>query len=167
MTSESEEERLLSALSAKLKRRHTSFAAAESCTGGLIAAAATSIAGSSSWFERGYVTYSNAAKSEALGVDPELIERFGAVSEVCAMAMAEGCLNHSRAGFALSVTGIAGPDGGSADKPVGTVCFGWSGRDLVTHVDTALFGGDRAAVRRQSVLHALKGMLNYLNAAAT
>ena len=132
---------------------------AESCTGGLIAAACTDLAGSSAWFERGFVTYSNAAKSEMLGVDPALIERHGAVSEAVVRAMVQGAIAHSRAQVAVAVTGVAGPTGGSADKPVGTVWFGWASpaglRSEVRH-----FAGDRAAVRSATVRHALEGLLN-------
>ena len=134
------------------------LATAESCTGGLIAARCTELAGSSQWFERGFVTYSNAAKTEALGVDAALIERFGAVSEPVARAMAEGALRHSRADVAVAVTGIAGPGGGSADKPVGAVCFAWSLRGGATHSERQCFAGERAAVREAAVRHALNGV---------
>jgi nicotinamide-nucleotide amidase len=165
MLSKMKEDELLGQLATRLLKTKTSFATAESCTGGLIAAAATSIPGSSRWFERGYVTYSNQAKTEALGVDRALIESSGAVSEACAKAMAEGCLLHSHAGFAISVTGIAGPDGGSPAKPVGTVCFGWAAKGRETRVETCRFAGDRAEVRRQSVLTALDGLLSFIDEA--
>ena len=164
MPSDLTEEQLLIQVSEQLLEQKRCLATAESCTGGLIAAAATSQAGSSSWFERGYVTYSNHAKIELLGVDAALIEQFGAVSEACAKAMAEGCLAHSHAGYALSVTGIAGPGGGMPGKPVGTVCFGWTGTGRDTKVETCHFEGDRAEVRRRSVLQALTGLLQYLEA---
>ena len=130
------------------------MATAESCTGGLIAGACTDLPGSSEWFERGFVTYSNEAKTELLGVDASLISAHGAVSEPVAGAMALGALLRSRAQVAVAVTGIAGPTGGSADKPVGTVWFGWAlpGR-VVT--ETKMFDGDRAAVRAATVAHAL------------
>ena len=129
------------------------LATAESCTGGMIAAACTDLAGSSAWFERGFVTYSNAAKTESLGVDAALITQHGAVSEPVARAMAAGALVHSRAQVAVAVTGVAGPGGGSSDKPVGTVWFGfaWPG-GVVSEV--MHFAGDRAAVRHATVQHA-------------
>jgi len=130
------------------------LATAESCTGGLIAAACTDLAGSSVWFERGFVSYSNAAKTELLGVPANLIERHGAVSEPVVRAMVEGALRHSRAQVAVAVTGVAGPGGGSPDKPVGTVWFGWATPDgLVT--DKRCFDGDRQQVREATVRHAL------------
>jgi nicotinamide-nucleotide amidase len=137
---------------------------AESCTGGWVAQLVTSVAGSSDWFERGYVTYSNDAKREVLGVPEETLRRHGAVSEETARAMAEGALAHSKGTIALSITGIAGPGGGSAAKPVGTVCFGWvlAGREPVTQA--RVFSGDREAVRRQSVVHALEKVLELLDA---
>lgn len=134
------------------------LATAESCTGGLIAAHCTDLAGSSQWFERGFVSYSNAAKTELLGVDADLIAQHGAVSEAVARAMALGALQHSQAQMAVAVTGIAGPSGGSADKPVGTVWLAWA---TPTGVDAELqhFAGDRAAVRRATVQHALQGLV--------
>jgi nicotinamide-nucleotide amidase len=127
---------------------------AESCTGGLIAAACTDLAGSSAWFERGFVTYSNAAKIELLGVDAALIDAHGAVSEPVARAMAVGALQHARAQVAVAVTGVAGPSGGSADKPVGTVWFGFAIRSSVS-TEMHHFEGDRAAVRQAAVRHAM------------
>ena len=132
---------------------------AESCTGGWVAQCVTAIAGSSSWFDRGFVTYSNEAKSELLGVDAEVLNRHGAVSEACAIAMAEGALRRSRADWALSISGIAGPDGGLPDKPVGTVCFAWVGRGGEREVQTCRFDGDRAAVRACAVEYALRGVM--------
>jgi nicotinamide-nucleotide amidase len=130
------------------------MATAESCTGGLIAANCTDLAGSSNWFERGFVTYSNAAKSELLGVDPALINRHGAVSEPVVRAMASGALAHSQAQVAVAVTGVAGPGGGSAEKPVGTVWLAWATpMGVVSEVQH--FAGDRAAVRLATVHHAL------------
>ena len=137
-----------------LRQRGWLLATAESCTGGLIAAACTDLAGSSDWFERGFVTYSNAAKTELLGVPAALIAQHGAVSEPVARAMAEGALAHSRAQLSVAVTGVAGPSGGSADKPVGTVWFGWCVAGA-THSELRRFGGDRAAVRAATVRHAL------------
>ncbi|TXT40814.1 MAG: CinA domain-containing protein [Comamonadaceae bacterium] len=134
---------------------------AESCTGGLIAAACTDLAGSSTWFERGIVSYSNAAKTELLGVDAQLIEQHGAVSEPVVRAMAAGALAHAHAQVALAVTGVAGPGGGSADKPVGTVWFGWAiGNQITTQVQH--FSGDRAAVRQTTVQHALASLVELL-----
>ncbi|WP_296490580.1 CinA family protein [Rhodoferax sp.] len=130
------------------------LATAESCTGGLIAATCTDLAGSSSWFERGFVSYSNAAKSELLGVDAALIDRHGAVSEAVARAMASGALAHSRAQVAIAVTGVAGPTGGSAEKPVGTVWLAWATPLGVTS-ELQHFPGNRAAVRQATVQHAL------------
>ena len=149
---------LVRELSEVLRARGLMLASAESCTGGLIAAACTELAGSSDWFERGFVTYSNAAKSELLGVPAELIAAHGAVSEPVARAMAEGALARSAAQLSVAVTGIAGPSGGSADKPVGTVWFGWCASGT-THSERQVFSGDRAAVREQTVRRALDGLL--------
>ena len=134
------------------------MATAESCTGGMIAAACTDLAGSSAWFERGWVTYSNAAKTELLGVDAALIDQHGAVSEPVVRAMALGAVAHSQAQVAVSVTGVAGPGGGSADKPVGTVWFGFALPGLLIS-EVMLFDGDRAAVRRATVHHALTRLI--------
>ena len=139
-------------------------ATAESCTGGLVAAALTEIAGSSDVVERGFVTYSNAAKQEMLGVRPATIAKHGAVSEETAREMALGALEHSRGTIALAITGIAGPGGGSAAKPVGTVCFAWARKGEAVSVETRRFSGDRDAVRRQSVEHALRKVLDLLDA---
>jgi nicotinamide-nucleotide amidase len=144
-----------------LKVKGQILATAESCTGGWVAQAITSIAGSSEWFERGYVTYSNAAKREALGVSKKTLARYGAVSEPTARAMARGALKRSRADIALAITGIAGPGGGLPGKPVGTVCFAWvRGRKIRS--ETKRFRGGRTGVRRQSVVHALRGVLKWL-----
>ena len=141
---------------------------AESCTGGLIALALTEVGGSSAWFERGFVTYSNDAKVEVLGVSPDMLARHGAVSEPVAQAMARGALAASRSQLALSVTGIAGPGGGSTDKPVGTVCFGWAlalpGEQIRIESGVCHFSGDRAGVRAQSAQHALERALRVLGA---
>ncbi|MBL8379886.1 MAG: CinA family protein [Burkholderiales bacterium] len=142
-----------------LLRREVMVATAESCTGGWIAATLTAVAGSSQWVERGYVTYSNAAKESLLGVPGALIAVHGAVSEPVARAMAEGALARSRAHLALSVTGVAGPGGGSVAKPVGMVCFGWAAAGEATRVETRLLAGDRDQVRRAAVIHALEGLL--------
>ena len=137
-----------------LLRRQWMLATAESCTGGMVAAACTDLAGSSAWFERGFVTYSNAAKTQMLGVDALLITSHGAVSEPVARAMAQGALRRSAAQVALAITGVAGPGGGSVAKPVGTVWFGFAGPWGV-HSELQHFGGDRAAVRQAAALHAL------------
>ncbi|MGP1629137.1 MAG: CinA family protein [Giesbergeria sp.] len=139
------------------------LATAESCTGGLIAAACTELAGSSQWFERGFVSYSNTSKSELLGVPATLIELHGAVSEPVARAMAEGALAHSHAQVSVAVTGVAGPTGGSTAKPVGTVWFAWCVGGA-THSSTQCFGGDRAAVRSATVQHALAQLRAFLAA---
>ena len=151
-------------LAALLQRDGRLLATAESCTGGLIAGACTDLAGSSAWFERGFVPYSNAAKHELLGVDAALIASRGAVSEPVARAMAEGAIARSRAQVAVAVTGVAGPTGGSADKPVGTVWFGWS-LDGAVHTERRRFDGDRAAVRQATVRHALRTLVLQLEAA--
>jgi nicotinamide-nucleotide amidase len=151
-------------LAATLLARGWMMATAESCTGGLIAGACTDLSGSSVWFERGFVTYSNEAKTEMLGVDATLITAHGAVSEPVARAMAAGALRHSRAQATVAVTGVAGPTGGSEDKPVGLVWFGWSIRGILTS-EKKYFDGDRAAVREATVQHALT-RLNELVAAA-
>jgi nicotinamide-nucleotide amidase len=132
---------------------------AESCTGGLVAGAITAVAGSSAWFDCGFVTYSNAAKSALLGVPPEVIERSGAVSEATARAMAAGALARSDATLAVAVTGIAGPAGGTAEKPVGTVCLAWAARDGAVEATTLHLSGDREAVRHASVAAALDGLV--------
>ena len=141
------------------------LATAESCTGGLIAAACTDIAGSSRWFDRGFVSYSNVAKTQMLAVPEALIAAHGAISEPVARAMAEGALAQSAARVALSVTGVAGPGGGTADKPVGTVWFGWN-VDGRVQTERRLFTGDRAAVRAATVAHACRGLLLLLQAVA-
>lgn len=137
------------------------LATAESCTGGMIAAACTDLAGSSNWFERGFVTYSNAAKTDLLGVDAGLIARHGAVSEVVARAMAFGAVRHSQAQVSVAVTGVAGPAGGSPEKPVGTVWFGFQ-VDGQLASETRRFEGDRATVRALTVRHALQRLVELL-----
>jgi len=146
---------------AALKERGLSLVTAESCTGGWVSMALTAVAGSSDWFERGYVTYSNAAKREELGVSEQTLERHGAVSEEAAREMAAGALRRSRGQVALAITGVAGPTGGSRDKPVGTVCFAWARGSKISS-QTRRFDGDRESVRRQSVRHALQGVLELL-----
>ena len=149
-------------LLADLMLRNSFFlATAESCTGGLIAAACTDLAGSSAWFERGFVTYSNAAKTELLGVDAALIVQHGAVSEPVARAMAFGAIRHSHAQVSVAVTGVAGPTGGSPDKPVGTVWFAWSVCGSLQS-EMMRFNGDRASVRQATVHHAISKLLTLL-----
>ncbi|MGH8851988.1 MAG: CinA family protein [Casimicrobiaceae bacterium] len=143
------------------RARRAMLATAESCTGWLVAGAITAVAGSSDWFERGFVTYSNRAKVEELGVDPAIIERFGAVSAETARAMAQGARAASGAQWTVAVTGIAGPAGGSPDKPVGTVWFAWAGPDGAEALHRRL-DGDRTAVRAASVEIALQGLLDRL-----
>jgi nicotinamide-nucleotide amidase len=147
-----------SELAALLQDKAWMLAAAESCTGGLIAAACTELPGSSNWFERGFVTYSDESKIELLGVDPAAIEAHGAVSEVAVRAMALGAVRNSRARVSVAVTGIAGPSGGSKEKPVGTVWFGFMVDGLLTS-EMKVFAGDRAAVREATVDHALAGLV--------
>lgn len=150
------------ALAALLLARGERLVTAESCTGGLIAACCTELAGSSVWFDRGWVTYSNEAKTELLSVPAELLAEHGAVSEPVALAMARGALARTPAGggadWAVAVTGIAGPTGGSPAKPVGTVWIAWAHRDGAAHAQCHRFEGDRAAVRAATVDHALAGL---------
>ena len=148
-------------LAQALKDKGWMLATAESCTGGMIAAACTDLAGSSEWFERGFITYSNEAKTELLGVDAALIATQGAVSEVVARAMAFGAVRHSHAQVGVAVTGVAGPSGGSKDKPVGTVWFGFLVDGLLTS-EMRRFDGDRAAVRAATVQHALQRLIELL-----
>src|SRR5450830_457263 len=144
-----------------LKTRNLLLATAESCTGGGVAQAITDIAGSSEWFDCGFVTYSNASKNELLNISEALIAQHGAVSEEIAAAMAEGALANSSSDVALSTTGIAGPGGAVPGKPVGTVCFGWA-HGAVVHTERLVFAGDRQAVRNQAVAHALQGLLRFI-----
>jgi nicotinamide-nucleotide amidase len=154
---------LLNALSAELGAllvaRGWRVTAAESCTGGLVAGAITATAGSSAWFDQAFVTYSNAAKTRALDVPDTLLAAHGAVSEPVARAMASGSLARAGADLSVAVTGIAGPGGGSPDKPVGTVCFAWALRESLVASATQRFDGDRAAIRRASVVVALEGLI--------
>jgi nicotinamide-nucleotide amidase len=149
------------ALGNALTRKAWMLATAESCTGGLVAAACTGLPGSSLWFERGFVTYSNAAKTELLGVPAALIGRWGAVSREVALAMASGAIQRSQAQVAVAVTGVAGPGGGTAEKPVGTVWLAWQVNG-VTQAECHRFAGDRAAVREASVHQALHGLYQRL-----
>ena len=146
----------------RLKQRGLKLATAESCTGGWVAQAVTAISGSSAWFERGFVTYSNEAKRELLGVRDQTLGDFGVVSEETAREMAAGALARSGAQVTLAITGIAGPAGGTQDKPVGTVCFAWARRGADPECLTRHFSGDRESVRRQSVITALQGLLEQL-----
>jgi nicotinamide-nucleotide amidase len=156
---------LMSDLPQKLAERllalQWQMATAESCTGGLISAFCTDLAGSSGWFDRGFITYSNDAKTQMLGVPSELISVHGAVSEAVAHAMALGAFYRSTAQASVAVTGVAGPSGGSPEKPVGTVCFGWSINGLVA-TELQRFQGDRHQIRQATVLHALEGLLSRL-----
>lgn len=164
-----EQQALVEALAEALRARDLRMVSAESCTGGLIAVACTSVAGSSRWFERGFVTYSNEAKTELLGVPAALIAMHGAVSEAVARVMAEGALRHSRADLSVAVTGIAGPDGAVEGKPVGTVWVAVSQREgqgdataPATRATLLQLNGDRAAVRHQTVTRALEALLGSL-----
>ena len=148
-------------LASALQSRRWMMATAESCTGGMIAARCTDLSGSSNWFERGFVTYSNAAKTELLGVPATLIALHGAVSEAVAQAMAQGAVQRSPVQASVAVTGIAGPNGGSADKPVGTVWLAWS-VDGSLSSERVVFAGDRAHVREATVQYALQGLLSRL-----
>lgn len=149
-------------LAAELTARGWKMAAAESCTGGWIAKCCTDLAGSSTWFDRGFVTYSNEAKIEMLGVDAATLEGQGAVSREVALQMAQGARRRAGVDAAVAVTGIAGPDGGTADKPVGTVWFGWLLAGREAEAAAMQFDGGRDAVRRQTVDHALDGLLRRL-----
>lgn len=142
-----------------LKAGGLALATAESCTGGWIGEAVTAIPGSSDWYERGFITYTNVAKREMLGVPANTLDKFGAVSEETVKAMVTGALANSHARIAVAVSGIAGPSGGTPAKPVGTVCIAWGMRDSEPFAQTRYFAGDREAVRRQSVELALTGVL--------
>lgn len=149
---------------AALKARNGLLVTAESCTGGGVAQAVTAISGSSEWFERGFVCYSNASKTDLLGVAPGTLERHGAVSEETARDMVRGALGRSRGTLALAVTGIAGPAGGTPEKPVGLVCFAWASGDRIRS-ESRHFAGERESVRRQAVARALEGVLEMLDSA--
>ncbi|MDH5722726.1 MAG: CinA family protein [Alphaproteobacteria bacterium] len=155
-------EQLVENLSLLLKDKGLMLSTAESCTGGLIAAAITNRAGSSQIFDRGYVTYSNQAKQEMLSVTEDIIKNYGAVSSECASSMVEGALKNSSADLAVSVTGIAGPDGGSAEKPVGLVYFGVTSKSRGVKTFECHFKGSRHEIRRQSVIFALETLIDYV-----
>jgi nicotinamide-nucleotide amidase len=157
-------ESLAARLGETLLARGWMLAAAESCTGGWAAQALTAVAGSSAWFDRGFVTYSNAAKQEMLGVRAETLARFGAVSEETVREMAEGALRHSRAQAAFAISGVAGPTGGSPGKPVGTVWFVWAVTGRPTEAAKMQFAGDRREVRAQAVAYVFSGMQKRLDA---
>lgn len=153
---------LCTALASGLQSRGWMLATAESCTGGLIAASCTALAGSSAWFDRGFVTYSNRSKTELLGVPSVVIENHGAVSDPVACAMASGAIRSSQACTSIAVTGIAGPSGGSIDKPVGTVWFAWYVNGQLGS-ERCIFSGDRASIRESAVQHAIEGLLMRLD----
>ena len=152
-------ERLAADVGFALQSAGLRLVTAESCTGGWVGEAVTAIAGSSDWFDRGFITYSNAAKRDVLGVAGITLNQHGAVSEETAREMALGALKQSRAQISVAITGVAGPGGGSADKPVGTVCFAWAKNDAALRSERHLLEGDRTEVRRQSVVIALRGIL--------
>lgn len=162
---DSELDTLARAAGAALAGRGWCMATAESCTGGWIAEAVTAISGSSAWFDRGFVTYSNAAKIDMLGVSPATLTAHGAVSEATALEMVAGALERSLADIAVAVSGIAGPSGGTPDKPVGLVCLAWATRNVPARALTLRFAGDRYAVRRQTVLRALQGIVEFASPA--
>ncbi|KPJ67878.1 MAG: damage-inducible protein CinA [Coxiella sp. DG_40] len=146
-----------------LKSQKLMLATAESCTAGQVAYVITSVSGSADWFERGFITYSNIAKQEMLGVNPKTLEHFGAVSEQTAKEMAEGALMRSNSQISIAVTGIAGPTGGSKEKPVGTVCFAWARKDGQTNTTKQHFKGDRNSIRSQATQFALEQLPIYLS----
>ncbi len=154
--------RLAEELGEGLKARGLMLATAESCTGGWVSQVVTMVPGSSDWFERGFVTYTYISKREMLGVDGATLERYGAVSEEVVRQMVSGALERSHAQVAIGVSGVAGPGGGTPDKPVGTVCFGWGSKGGACRTETIRFLGDRDAVRRQAVERALRGVLELL-----
>ena len=157
--SDEELHQLAVALGEKLCARGWMLATAESCTGGWVGQLITSLAGSSHWYERGFITYANAAKIEMLGVPPETLEAHGAVSEETAMAMAAGALRHSHAQATLAISGIAGPGGGTPQKPVGLVCYGWALADGTLMSSTCRLDGDREEIRSRAVAAALRGLI--------
>ncbi len=157
--------KLATELGNALQKQGKVLTLAESCTGGLASAAITDVAGSSAWFDRGFITYSNTAKQEMLSVSAATLQLHGAVSEETAIEMATGALKHSQADIAASITGIAGPSGGSTTKPVGTVCFAWISKTGDAMSSTQHFVGNRQSIRQQSIIHALSGISDYLTSA--
>ena len=155
--------KLASEVGSGLETQGMRLATCESCTGGWVAKVITDTAGSSNWFDCGFVTYSNKSKEEMLGVNPKTLQLFGAVSETVVSEMVKGALERSSADIALAISGIAGPDGGTADKPVGTVWFALGFRDLEINTSLKIFSGTRDEVRQQAVLHALTGVSRKLN----
>ncbi len=155
---------LCSALGIALKKQGVLLTLAEPCTGGMVSQAITDIAGSSAWFDCGFVTYSNASKQNMLGVSAKTLETFGAISEETASEMALGALKNSKAHIACSITGVAGPDGGTKEKPVGTVCFAWVGNNINPVSTTKKINGNRQEIRHQSALIALQALLTILSA---
>lgn len=153
---------LATQVGALLTQKKLLLATAESCTGGGVAHAVTEISGSSIWFECGFITYSNSSKSELLNISPALIAQHGSVSEEIAAAMAEGALANCEAHVTIATTGIAGPHGAVPGKPVGTICFAWSSNGK-TYTERKLFSGDRQSVRQQTVIHALRGLTQFLS----
>ncbi len=153
---------ILEKVSTKLHENNLSLVSVESCTGGWLAKKITDLAGSSNIFDRGYVTYSNQSKQDMVGVKLETLEAYGAVSEQVVKEMAEGALEHSQADIAVSISGVAGPGGGTEDKPVGMVCFGWAKKGETSVVKTTFFDGDRDAVRMQAVDFALSGVIKLI-----
>jgi len=145
-----------------LKERGWMLATAESCTGGWVGEAVTAVSGSSAWYDRGFITYSNEAKQDMLGVSAETLAAFGAVSEATVREMARGALEHSRAQVTAAISGIAGPTGGTPEKPVGLVWFAWAFQDGRVEAEQRVFAGDRQSVRRQAVEYALQGVLRFL-----
>jgi len=153
---------ILDKVSKKLHEKNLSLVSAESCTGGWVAKQMTDLAGSSSIFDRGFVTYSNQAKQDMLGVSSETLDRYGAVSEQVVIEMVEGALKNSQADIAISISGIAGPSGGTTEKPVGTVCFGWMKRGEKPLVKTLLIEGDREQIRKKAVDVSLGEIINQI-----
>jgi nicotinamide-nucleotide amidase len=145
-----------------LEKKNLMLVTAESCTGGQVAEIITSVSGSASWFERGFITYSNIAKQEMLGVRAATIKKYGAVSIETVKEMAEGAILHSHAQISLAVTGIAGPTGGTKQKPVGTICFAWAGKNIKTKTSKQRFHGDRTSIRSQAAEFALEQLLAFI-----
>ena len=154
---------ILQKVSKKLHDNHLIMATAESCTGGWVAKQITDLDGSSAIFDRGFVTYSNEAKQDMLGVSKKTLDGFGAVSEEVALEMVAGAISHSKADIAVAISGIAGPAGGTELKPVGTVCFAWVMKGKDTNVETVIFNGDRDRVRRQAVDYSFNGIVRLID----